>query len=394
CDRKVTQEQMTMLGDAMTKFGLKLFQEVKLKREEPNVIVSPLSIALGLSQLALGAENTTETLLLDTLHVRSLNCFHNVLKTVLKELTETATTAVTRIYMKKGFEAKNKFIKESEKFYGTKPATLGGDQGDNMKAINKWVEEKTKGKIKEFLLEIPDNLVLLLLNAIHFKGLWKIKFDPSQTKLDTFYINNETYINTDMMTSSTLPLSIITDENWLAQVGRFSFKGNISLIVIVPYNRKLNASIFQDLNVTDLYNKLPKEKPIFVKLPKFKLDFSLELSKVLSALGLEELFKNPNFGKITDEPIFVSNVQHKSTLELQEDGAEAAAATSITMSRSFVGFHVNSPFFFLLMDDNSGVPLFLGSVTNPNPEAKVLASPKLSETLESQKMKKYGFDPK
>lgn len=85
--------------------------------------------------------------------------------------------------------------------------------------------------------------------------------------------------------------------------------------------------------------------------------------------GLQELFISPNLQKITEEPLFVSSVQHQATLELKEDGVEASAATSVMLSRSVSVFSLNSPFIFIISEDETGIPLFIGSVQNPNPDA-------------------------
>lgn len=90
--------------------------------------------------------------------------------------------------------------------------------------------------------------------------------------------------------------------------------------------------------------------------------------------GLGELFANPNLSGISDTPLQVSSVQHKTSLEVTEEGAEAAAATSVSISRSNPTFSVNQPFFFALMDDLSLMPVFVGVVTNPNPEAQPMES--------------------
>lgn len=90
--------------------------------------------------------------------------------------------------------------------------------------------------------------------------------------------------------------------------------------------------------------------------------------------GLGELFTSPNLSGIADSSLVVSSVQHKTSMEITEEGAEAAAATSVSISRSNPSFSVNQPFFFALMDDMTLTPVFLGVVTNPNPEASVMVT--------------------
>lgn len=90
--------------------------------------------------------------------------------------------------------------------------------------------------------------------------------------------------------------------------------------------------------------------------------------------GMGELFSSPNLAAIAEGPLLVSSVQHKSSMEITEEGAEAAAATSLVISRSNPSFTLNQPFFFALMDDKTQAPIFLGVITNPNPGASTVQS--------------------
>lgn len=97
------------------------------------------------------------------------------------------------------------------------------------------------------------------------------------------------------------------------------------------------------------------------------------LSTVFALSGLGEVFSSPNLAKIADGPLLVSSVMHKSSMEINEDGAEAAAATTVIISRaSNPVFHLSQPFFFALVDDLTRVPIFMGIINNPNPGAPVL----------------------
>jgi len=98
------------------------------------------------------------------------------------------------------------------------------------------------------------------------------------------------------------------------------------------------------------------------------------------SVGLQELFTSPNLRKITDDPLFVSSIQHQSTLELKEDGVEASAATSVAISRSVSAFSLDRPFVFIIFEDETGIPLFIGSVQNPNPNA----APQIKEPQDSR----------
>ncbi|XP_069729991.1 alpha-2-antiplasmin [Phaenicophaeus curvirostris] len=367
---EVPWKKSQKLADGLMRFSIDLMKEVQLESHRTNVILSPLSIAIALSHLALGAENQTEKRLLEVMHLESVPCLHHMLGTLRRRLTESTLSLASRLYLQKGFEVKEKFLEDSEKFYAAKPMTLSGISEDDLVAINKWVKEATHGQIPTFLQQLPASTVMLLLNAIHFHGFWRTKFNVSFTGPDVFHLDNEFVVPVEMMKAQKYPLSWFTLEPQDIQVAKFPFKTNTSFVVIAPNQHTWNTSrVLQNIPYKQLCRLFPREVPTAVKIPKIKLDYQLELNKVLSQMGLRELFTSPDLQKITDEPLFVSSIQHQSTLELKEDGVEASAATSVAISRSVSSFSLDRPFVFIIFDDETGIPLFIGCVQNPNPNA-------------------------
>uniref|UniRef100_A0A8B9LUY6 Serpin domain-containing protein n=1 Tax=Astyanax mexicanus TaxID=7994 RepID=A0A8B9LUY6_ASTMX len=367
-----TPEIRQAIGSGVMKFGLQLLENLKANSEQPNVIISPFSVSLALSQLALGAKNETEELLFQRLNADTVPCYHKALKSLLHHVRENALRFASRIYLGSGFQPKQEFMQESLKIYNSEPAAL-----TELEEINEWVEKSTNGQVTDFLSSLPSNLVMMLINAVHYKGEWEKRFDPRFTTSEPFYIDENLAVNVDMMLGPKYPLSIFNHNELDAQVARFPFKGNMSLVIVMPVSGNVNVTtIAAKLNISDLYSRFPRERNMQVKLPKFKLDFTQELDEALTSMGLGELFTSPNLAGIADGPLVVSSVQHKSSMEINEEGAEAAAATSVVISRSNPSFTVNQPFFFALMDDSSQTPLFLGVISNPNPsEAAVISNP-------------------
>ncbi|NXG66224.1 A2AP protein, partial [Hemiprocne comata] len=367
---EMTWKKSQRLADGLMRFSIDLLREVQLESNRTNVILSPLSIALALSHLALGAANQTEKHLLEVTHLEGMPCLHHRLGTLRRRLTESTLSLAARLYLQKGFEVKEKFLEDSEKFYGAKPTALSGISEDDLVAINKWVKEATNGEIPTFLQQLPENTVMLLLNAVHFHGFWRTKFDAGFTGPEVFHLDNEFVVPVEMMKAQQYPLSWFALESQDIQVAKFPFKSNMSFVVLVPNQYAWNTShVLENFPYQQLCRLFPREVPTTVKLPKIKLEYELELNKVLSQMGLQELFMNPDLQKITDEPLSVSSIQHQSTLELKEDGVEASAATSVALSRSVSAFSLDRPFLFLIFEDETGIPLFIGSVQNPNPNA-------------------------
>ncbi|XP_036417991.1 serpin peptidase inhibitor, clade F (alpha-2 antiplasmin, pigment epithelium derived factor), member 2b [Colossoma macropomum] len=358
------------IGSGIMKFGLQLLENLKANSEQPNVIISPLSVSLALSQLALGARNETEELLFQHLHADAVPCYHKAVKSLLHRVRRNALQIASRIYLGPGFQPKQEFIQESLKIYDSEPAIL-----TELEEVNEWVEKSTNGYVTDFLTSLPPNLVMMLINAVHYKGEWLTRFDPRFTATEPFYIDENLMVNVDMMLGPKYPLSVFTHNELDAQVAHFPFKGNMSLVIVMPITGNVNVTaIAANLNISNLYSRFPRERNMQVKLPKFKLDFSQELDEALRSMGLGELFTSPNLAGISDGPLLVSSVQHKSSMEINEEGAEAAATTSVVISRSNPSFTVNQPFFLALMDDSSQTPLFLGVISNPNPSGSAMIS--------------------
>ncbi|ELR61894.1 hypothetical protein E5288_WYG020850 [Bos mutus] len=372
CKLSPTPEQTRRLARAMMTFTTDLFSLVAQSSTRPNLILSPLSVALALSHLALGAQNQTLQRLKEVLHADSGPCLPHLLSRLCQDLGPGAFRLAARMYLQKGFPIKEDFLEQSEQLFGAKPMSLTGMKGEDLANINRWVKEATEGKIEDFLSDLPDDTVLLLLNAIHFQGFWRSKFDPNLTQRGAFHLDEQFTVPVDMMQALTYPLHWFLLEQPEIQVAHFPFKNNMSFVVLMPTRFEWNASqVLANLTWDILHQPSLWERPTKVQLPKLHLKYQLDLVATLSQLGLQELFQAPDLRGISDERLVVSSVQHQSALELSEAGVQAAAATSTAMSRmSLSSFIVNRPFLFFILEDSTSLPLFVGSVRNPNPGAQ------------------------
>ncbi|XP_051813778.1 serpin peptidase inhibitor, clade F (alpha-2 antiplasmin, pigment epithelium derived factor), member 2b isoform X2 [Acanthochromis polyacanthus] len=385
------------IAAAIQKLGVQLLQNLETTPEQPNVIISPLSISLALSQLALGAVNETEELLMHHLHENAHPCYHQSLHNVLVQLRNNDLHIATQIFLRQGFEPKQEFINESRRLYHSEPAIL-----ESLQQVNDWVENATQGKMTDFLPALPPNVLLMLINAVHFKGEWKARFDPRFTSRGVFYLDEKHMVDVEVMEDAKHPLSLFIDNELEAQVASFPFLKFMNLLVVMPLSGQVNvSSLSTKLNISDLYKRLPKERAVQVKVPKFKLEYAQELKDVFIKLGLGEMFSRPNLAEMADGPLQVSSVMHKSSMEINEEGAEAAAATTVVISRaSNPVFHLTQPFFFALMDDVTQVPIFMGVINNPSPGAPILQKgdsgnkDKVGFPIDKNHMGSFGGPPK
>uniref|UniRef100_A0A672GX33 Serpin domain-containing protein n=1 Tax=Salarias fasciatus TaxID=181472 RepID=A0A672GX33_SALFA len=373
---------------SIQKLGVQLLRNLETSPEQPNVIISPLSIALALSQLALGAVNETEELLMRHLHENTLPCYHQSLHNLLVHLRNNEVQIATRLFLRQGFKPKQAFLNESLRLYDSEPAIL-----ESLQQINGWVENATKGRMTDFLPALPGQHVHLILLS---------RFDSSHTSRGVFHLDEKHVVDVEMMEDAKHPLSLFIDQELEAQVASFPFLNSMSLLVVMPLSGQVNvSSLSANLNISHLYNRLPKERAVQVKVPKFKLEYAQELKEVFTKLGLGDVFSSPNLADMADGPLLVSSVMHKSSMEINEEGAEAAAATTVVISRaSNPVFHLTQPFFFALMDDKSQVPIFMGVINNPNPGAPILQKgdsgnvDKVGFPIDKHQTGSYGGPPK
>ncbi|XP_058483817.1 alpha-2-antiplasmin [Solea solea] len=361
--RMFSPKEHQAVGGTVEQLGLQLLENLPVGPQQPNVVLSPLSLAFALAQLTLGARNETETLLLKTLRAQNLQCYHHTLGNLVHHLSNTSLDVAARMYMRRGFEVKLSFVVDSLARYRSQPVPLV-----SVEEVNQWVEDATHGHIPNFLETIPHDVVLMLMNAVYFKGEWQTRFDPLSTSKGVFYVDSKNSVSVDMMKSAHYPVRFLDDPELDAQVASFSFKGNTSFLIVLPLPGRENvSSVLPKLNISDLYRRLPQEKTMQVNLPKVKLRYHHELQEALTSMGLGSLFSGPDLSGISDRPLKVTGVRHASTVEFSEEGVEASATTAVTSMRSVSLFSVNSPFLFALVDDASLVPLFMGVVTNPAP---------------------------
>uniref|UniRef100_A0A3B4AC90 Serpin domain-containing protein n=1 Tax=Periophthalmus magnuspinnatus TaxID=409849 RepID=A0A3B4AC90_9GOBI len=272
---------------------------------------------------------------------------------------------------------------------------------ESLEQINEWVDKATNGKMNNFLTALPPNMLLMLINAIHFKGQWQAQFDPRFTSRGVFYLDENSMVDVEVMEAAKHPLSLFTDNELEAQVNYIiKYPCMYYLLVIMPVSGHVNiSSIATKLNLSNIYERLPREKAVQVKIPKFKLEYCQELQEVFIKLGLGDVFGKPNLADISDGPLLVSSVQHKSIIEINEEGAEAAAATTVVISRaSNPVFHLTQPFFIALVNDVLQLPVFMGVINNPSPGAPIIqrADPgdKFGYTADKNYMGTFGGPPK
>lgn len=373
-------EKSAKLIDANNQFGFDLFQKVYADEEEAdNIMVSPLSVALALSMTYNGAETTTKeamekTLRLHGLTTEEINLSYQTLVKGLKSVDPKVLLEIANaIYYRQGFDVETSFVTANRTYYNAEVSALDFGSPTALDVINGWVYDKTRGLIPTIIQEITPSHVMFLLNAIYFKGTWTKEFNPKSTVKQPFEVLPGNTVEADYMhRTDTLDYA----RNELFSAIRLPYgKENYNMYLFLPEPDKKLEDILTQLNKQnwDNWMKLFKTtQTVDIMLPKFKFPYEIKLNDVLSDMGMGIAFgSSADFTGINrGGGLRIDYVKHKSFIEVNEEGTEAAAVTIVAIERTSAGpsktyFHVNRPFMFAISEKTTGAIMFIGTVKQP-----------------------------
>ncbi|XP_051964810.1 plasma protease C1 inhibitor-like [Xyrauchen texanus] len=373
CEDPDNRSWKSTLKESLTEFSTSVYSHLKGSKPLTNLIFSPISIAAALSNLLLGARGETRTQLQDALSLpNGFSCVHSEMKKLKEEMKHTLGMASTIFYSPEQRMAEA-FINQSLEFYDAKPQKLTNDSNLNVNLINNWVADKTNHKITELVDEVDPSTMFVLINAVYFNGKWKMFFDPTN-KREAFTKLSGEVVNVETLYSPKYKLVMSYNKKLKAEVGKFPLTGKNSLYILIPRTMSEESFSLVEKNMTaaniiEMVSEMSKiaAQTAEVTLPKIKLAVTTPLEKLLRKLGLSDLFESPNLCAMFpgESDSFISDARHRAFLSLTEKGVEAAAATSISFSRSFPSFSALQPFILIVWSDEIDAPLFIGRIVNP-----------------------------
>ena len=379
--QKKTLKTDPKIVESSNKFGFKLFSEVlKNDRGEKNVFISPSSVAIALAMTYNGASGSTQQAMAKTLELQGMNLpeINSSYAAALKQLLDNPDAKVqlniaNSLWANQDFRFAPDFLQRTQDFYQAKVSNLNFKDAAAPNIINNWVKENTSGKITKIVETIQPDAVLFLINAIYFKGKWSKEFDKSQTAQYAFYMGSGRQKQHPMM-SQDGDYKYYESKQFQAVSLPYGKDGKFSFYIFLPkQNSNLNA-FYQNLNVENWekwMTQFRKQKG-FIRLPRFKTEYDVTLNDALKTLGMKEAFSgNANFSGM-GKNLTISEVKHKTFVEVNEEGTEAAAATSVgivatSMRKEAEPFRmiVDRPFFSAIRDNQTGSVLFMGSIIEP-----------------------------
>ena len=362
---------------ANTLFGFNLFSELVREDAGKNVFISPLSISIALGMTYNGAAGKTQEAMAKALGLKGMKLekinpgYAGLMKDLKSSDPRVELLIANSLWARREVKFEPDFLKRNKEFYKARITTLDFADPGSPGAINKWVSENTKGKIKKIVEQIDPQTVMFLINAIYCRGKWSCEFDKSRTKDDIFYLLDGTEKSVPMMSQS----------------GRYQYyRGKGFQAVSLPYgDGRMSMYIFlpdEGSSLSDFLAGLNRENwgkwlPLFhymegdIRLPRFKLEYEKSLNNALESLGMGIAFDpgKADFRGMSDTTLYIQSVLHKAVVEVNEEGTVAAAVTSVMMGITSVPerftFIVNRPFFFAIHDNQTNSLLFMGAVVKP-----------------------------
>ena len=340
-------------------FQATLFNRMNKEKNGENLIISPLSIFQALSLAANGANGKTLSEMLDLLQTDSLDELNELNYKFISIFEQFSTIDIANAVMTR-FTPLENFTKIAKKYLAPIEPL------ESVEQVNQWCSEKTHGKIDHIIDELDPYVLMMILNAVYFKGEWRSKFKEYNTQKLPFYNLGTEEKQIDTMRQISY-FNYYEDKK--VQAIELQFKQDyMSAIIILPsegtdINKYINTLSISNSEYNQIIQGLKASK-VDIQLPKFELDFKEMLNEILKDLGMYEAFSpgDADFTAIRKEKdMYISRVIHKTYLKVFEDGCEAAAVTAIEgaggaapIQEEIYEMKVNRPFIFLLK--NSQLP--------------------------------------
>ncbi|CAG7617419.1 hypothetical protein PAESOLCIP111_02023 [Paenibacillus solanacearum] len=366
---------------ASNAFGLRLHQATVAAKPDANVFVSPASVSMALTMAYNGAADSTREAMAKALELQGLPIDDiNRAGKVWRDLLEhqgagVQLTIANSIWTRKGKPLLEGFLQKNREYYGAEVIPIDFASSRAAGTINSWVKKHTNGKIERIVDDRPDGqTMLMLVNAIWFKGQWTRPFNESATAPGSFFTSPGASRQVPMMVQSG-SFEYMQEAGFQAVRLPYGDERNMAMLLFLPEEGTgldgLQSKLWTD---AELWNRpFPTQQGV-LELPRFKLEYGGRLNETLQALGMGEAFdpQKADFSGMAPVPprLAINEVIHKTYVDVNERGTEAAAVTSVGMAgsappKNVFKMTVNRPFVMAIQDRETGSLLFLGTVRDP-----------------------------
>lgn len=359
-------------------FAFDLFKNTISSSGETNVFISPLSVSIALGMAWNGAVGTTKTemetaLKMSGMSVTDINNYYKIMQTTLPGIDPTTKLSIANsLWYKKEFPVKADYLKVNTDYFKAYVREIDFSQQWAVDTINNWCSAKTNKMIPKVLDNIPSDIVMYLINAEYFKGIWRKKFLKADTQEANFSNELGQQVKVNMMAQK--DTFAYSSDNYAQYLDLPYGNKAFSMTVILPAEGKSTTDVLNYLTVekwNSIINYMPTKK-VEVYMPRFNNKNNLDLIPPLQSMGMKQAFTDfADFSNIADMQLLISSIKHITNIEVTEDGTEAAAVTIIGVGVTSMPiyepdpiFRVNKPFLFVIREKSTGVILFMGKMGN------------------------------
>ncbi|MCG3157646.1 MAG: hypothetical protein DKINENOH_04282 [bacterium] len=357
------------------RFGLQLFREVVQQRPGENLFLSPLSVAMALGMTLNGANGETYEAMQNTLELAGLsqeeiNQSYQSLIALLMQLDPRVEFQIANsIWHRQEMAFEPEFLKRNQTYFNALVSGVDFSAPATLNLINTWVSDNTHGRIPKIIDEIKPEHVMFLINAIYFKGIWTYRFDPAQTK-DDWFITASGARQACKMMHQKATLRYFANQTVQAIDLPYGDAG-FSMTILLPHHGVSLDSLITSISSeiwSDWMTGFTKHE-MRLALPRFRLTFDITLNEILRSMGMAIAFTDAaDFTAMYQAgDLLISEVKHKTFVEVDEEGTEAAAVTSVGVAVRSVppSLRIDRPFLFAIRDSHSQTILFIGKMEYP-----------------------------
>jgi serine protease inhibitor len=370
-----------LLIEAGNDFAFRFLKQVYGSAPDTSVFLAPLSASMALGMTMNGTAGATfdemrSVLGFGSMALAQINVGYRDLMRLLLELDPKVEVGIgNSIWYREGFPVKAAFLDRTRLFFDARASAMNFSDPGAAAVINGWVKDQTRGKIEEIVDSPMDPAtVMILINAVYFKGTWASQFDKKKTAQATFTGRSGA--------TSSMPLMELTDTLRYAETDRYQavdlpYGGKaFSMTLVLPNPGQTMEELVGSLDPAS-WNQLVaglQRREGTVYLPRFRMEWDKILNETLQAMGMRLAFigGQADFSELSDEAVarglYISRVRQKTYVDVDEEGTEAAGVTSVEIrdsaSARFV-FRADRPFLFVIRERFSGTILFAGVLVEP-----------------------------
>jgi len=379
-DSQATEAGVKELVSGSNQFAFDLYNNLK-GEEQGNVFFSPWSIESALGMTYEGAKGQTAQEMEQVLHlpaddVKRQSSFARLYNLINEPDENFKLSTANSLWTQQDYEFLQQYFETVDNYYKGKVTNVDFETNAEgvRQTINKWVEEKTTGKIKDM---IPPGVLnsltrLVLANAVYFKGKWAIQFKEENTKKADFRTGNGT-VQADMMSLGSAKFNYAETETMQALEMPYE-GGKLSMLVLLPKEDNIETinGYLSEEKLSEIRTSMA-EREVNVYFPKFKFETRYAMVPTFRGMEMTTIFSgSADLSGMGGKPgdLYVSDIIHQAFVEVNEEGTEAAAATVVVVGATAmpgpeIEFKADHPFIFLIQENETGNILFFGLAKDP-----------------------------